>query len=91
MPLEPFSLRREREAGYFDEEGNYVAYADAEAEDAWLRSLPRGMPFLSLWGRSMHLGADMQPCTLACCKSNQKACYIPWDAMMPAHASVGAC
>ena len=42
MPLEPFSLKREREAGYFDEDGNYVAYRDAEAEDAWLRSLPRG-------------------------------------------------
>lgn len=44
VPLEPFSLKREREAGYFDEEGYFVAYKDDEPEDAWLASLPRGAP-----------------------------------------------
>lgn len=41
VPLEPFNLRRERETGYFDEEGNYVAYRE-EADDAWLATLPEG-------------------------------------------------
>ena len=41
VPIEPFHLRQEREAGFFDEEGNYVAFKD-EVEDAWLDSLPKG-------------------------------------------------
>lgn len=42
VPLEPFNLIKERETGYFDEEGNYVAYREAEPDDAWLASLPQG-------------------------------------------------
>ena len=42
VPLEPFNLKYERETGYFDEDGNYIAYCDAEPDDAWLESLPRG-------------------------------------------------
>ena len=60
MPLEPFSLRREREAGYFDEDGNYVAYRDAEADDAWLRTLPRGKALLL----ETQEAACMQPCIM---------------------------
>lgn len=48
VPLEPFNLNHERETGYFDEDGNYVAYCEAEPDDAWLESLPRG-PLLSNW------------------------------------------
>jgi hypothetical protein len=47
VPLEPFSLRHERDAGYFDEEGFFVAYATDEPEDAWLASLPQGAPVLA--------------------------------------------
>ena len=47
MPLEPFSLRHEREVGYFDEEGFFVAYATDEPEDAWLASLPQGVRWLT--------------------------------------------
>ena len=42
VPIEPFHLRQEREAGYFDDEGNYVAFKDDGPEDAWLKSLPKG-------------------------------------------------
>jgi hypothetical protein len=41
VPLEPFNLKIERKTGYFDEEGNYVAYREEE-DDAWLATLPRG-------------------------------------------------
>ena len=41
VPIEPFHLRQEREAGFFDDEGNYVAFKD-DVEDAWLESLPKG-------------------------------------------------
>ena len=56
VPLEPFSLKREREAGYFDDEGFFVAYKDDELEDAWLASLPRGA----------HAVAP-HPCLPTCC------------------------
>ncbi|GIL75121.1 hypothetical protein Vretifemale_4974, partial [Volvox reticuliferus] len=40
IPIEPFHLRAEREAGYFDAEGNYLEYRlDAEDTDAWLESI----------------------------------------------------
>lgn len=40
VPIEPFHLRREREEGAFDADGNYVAHRRAEpADDAWLESL----------------------------------------------------
>lgn len=48
VPLEPFNLKHERETGYFDDDGNYIAYCDAEPDDAWLESLPRGASFSSL-------------------------------------------
>ncbi|GLI62153.1 hypothetical protein VaNZ11_004725 [Volvox africanus] len=40
IPIEPFHLRAEREAGYFDAEGNYLEYRlEAEDTDAWLESI----------------------------------------------------
>ncbi|GFR52116.1 hypothetical protein Agub_g14629, partial [Astrephomene gubernaculifera] len=40
IPFEPFHLRAEREAGYFDAEGNYLEYRlDAADRDAWLDSV----------------------------------------------------
>ncbi|EFJ49774.1 hypothetical protein VOLCADRAFT_89573 [Volvox carteri f. nagariensis] len=40
IPMEPFHLRAEREAGYFDAEGNYLEYRlEAEDTDAWLESI----------------------------------------------------
>ncbi|GIL51001.1 hypothetical protein Vafri_7071 [Volvox africanus] len=40
IPIEPFHLRAEREAGYFDAEGNYLEYRlAAEDTDAWLESI----------------------------------------------------
>lgn len=47
VPLEPFNLKHERETGYFDDDGNYIAYCDAEPDDAWLESLPAGAFFSS--------------------------------------------
>lgn len=41
MKLEAFNLKEEREKGYFDEEGNYVAREEKEEDeeaDAWLES-----------------------------------------------------
>lgn len=40
IPIEPFNLRSERAEGYFDEEGNYVAYRGGDDTDAWLETLP---------------------------------------------------
>ncbi|CAL5004861.1 unnamed protein product [Urochloa decumbens] len=38
--IEPFNLEREREEGYFDENGNFVEYARGnEIKDAWLDSV----------------------------------------------------
>jgi len=37
-------LRQERKAGFFDDEGNYVAFKD-NVEDAWLESLPKRMQY----------------------------------------------
>jgi len=42
IPIEPFDLRAEMAAGYFDAEGNYVAYPDEDDTDAWLATLPAG-------------------------------------------------
>ncbi|XP_057496849.1 uncharacterized protein LOC130781625 [Actinidia eriantha] len=40
IQMEPFNLEREREEGYFDEQGNYVEYVDEnEIKDAWLDSV----------------------------------------------------
>ncbi|PRW58842.1 CD2 antigen cytoplasmic tail-binding 2 [Chlorella sorokiniana] len=39
VPIEPFHLKREREEGYFDEDGTYVEYKRDEVEDAWADSL----------------------------------------------------
>ncbi|KAL3620930.1 hypothetical protein CASFOL_035842 [Castilleja foliolosa] len=40
VAMEPFNLEKEREDGYFDENGNYVEYANKnEIKDAWLDSV----------------------------------------------------
>lgn len=39
IPIEPFHLKREREEGYFDADGNYIEYALKDDDDAWLASL----------------------------------------------------
>lgn len=41
FPIEPFNLRRERELGYFDADGNYIEYRldKLEKGDAWLDNL----------------------------------------------------
>lgn len=40
VPVEPFNLEKEREEGYFDENGNYVEYVNQnEIKDAWLDSV----------------------------------------------------
>ncbi|KAI5069362.1 hypothetical protein GOP47_0015663 [Adiantum capillus-veneris] len=39
ISLEPFNLKQEREAGYFDEHGNYVEYINENIKDAWLDSV----------------------------------------------------
>ncbi|KZV22761.1 hypothetical protein F511_05393, partial [Dorcoceras hygrometricum] len=40
VSIEPFNLDKEREDGYFDENGNYVEYIDQnEIKDAWLDSV----------------------------------------------------
>ncbi|KAH7285985.1 hypothetical protein KP509_33G054200 [Ceratopteris richardii] len=38
IAIEPFNLRKEREEGYFDAEGNYVEYVNENIKDAWLDS-----------------------------------------------------
>ncbi|KIY99068.1 CD2 antigen cytoplasmic tail-binding protein 2 [Monoraphidium neglectum] len=42
IPIEPFHLKREREEGYFDAEGNYIQYRRDVPDDAWLESLGAG-------------------------------------------------
>lgn len=39
IPIEPFHFRKEREEGYFDEDGNYIEHRLDNANDAWLDSL----------------------------------------------------
>ncbi|KAG8368679.1 hypothetical protein BUALT_Bualt15G0070800 [Buddleja alternifolia] len=40
VPLEPFNLDKEREDGYFDENGNYVEFVNRnQIKDAWLDSV----------------------------------------------------
>ncbi|KAL6964286.1 hypothetical protein U1Q18_035343 [Sarracenia purpurea var. burkii] len=40
IQIEPFNLEKEREEGYFDEQGNYVEYIDEnQIKDAWLDSV----------------------------------------------------
>ena len=43
VAFEPFHLKKEREEGYFDADGNYIQYKLDEVKDAWLDSLPDGM------------------------------------------------
>ncbi|PSC75164.1 CD2-binding family [Micractinium conductrix] len=38
-PLEPFHLKKELEEGFFDKEGNYLAYEGGQEGDAWLDSI----------------------------------------------------
>ncbi|KAL3150641.1 hypothetical protein ABBQ32_000442 [Trebouxia sp. C0010 RCD-2024] len=42
VAFEPFHLKREREEGYFDSDGNYIQYKLDEVKDAWLDSLADG-------------------------------------------------
>ncbi|DBA91809.1 TPA: hypothetical protein ACH3X1_003396 [Trebouxia sp. C0004] len=39
VAFEPFHLKKEREEGYFDADGNYIQYKLDEVKDAWLDSL----------------------------------------------------
>ncbi|KAL0034521.1 hypothetical protein WJX79_006547 [Trebouxia sp. C0005] len=39
IAFEPFHLKKEREEGYFDADGNYIQYKLDEVKDAWLDSL----------------------------------------------------
>ena len=41
IPIEPFNLRREQEAGYFDADGNYIEFR-AERSDPWLATVEGG-------------------------------------------------
>lgn len=36
--MEPFNLKKEREEGFFDPEGNYVEYVEKDFQDPWLES-----------------------------------------------------
>lgn len=47
IAFEPFHLKREREEGFFDSDGNYIQYKLDEVKDAWLDSLADGI-FLAL-------------------------------------------
>lgn len=40
IPIEPFNLKAEHWGGFFDADGNYLAYRDQDDTDAWLESLP---------------------------------------------------
>ena len=42
VAFEPFHLKKEREEGYFDPDGNYIQYKLDEVKDAWLDSLAAG-------------------------------------------------
>lgn len=46
VAFEPFHLRKERQEGFFDAEGNYIQYRLEEVKDAWLDSLKPGMSSL---------------------------------------------
>lgn len=39
VPIEPFHLKKERDDGYFDGEGNYVPFKVDDFRDAWLDGL----------------------------------------------------
>ncbi len=58
IAFEPFHLKKEREEGYFDADGNYIQYKLDEVKDAWLDSLAEG-DFLaclpSHWSRCITL------------------------------------
>lgn len=45
VAFEPFHLKKEREEGYFDADGNYIQYKLDEVKDAWLDSLSDGTYF----------------------------------------------
>ena len=45
VAFEPFHLKKEREEGYFDPDGNYIQYKLDEVKDAWLDSLADGTLF----------------------------------------------
>lgn len=72
VAFEPFHLKREREEGYFDSDGNYIQYKLDEVKDAWLDSLADGI-FLALSSASC-----FQLCIGACFRNNfQMARFVP--------------
>ena len=46
VAFEPFHLKKEREEGYFDADGNYIQYKLDDVKDAWLDSLADGIHFI---------------------------------------------
>ena len=40
IPIEPFNMKAEQWSGYFDADGNYLAYRNQDDTDAWLETLP---------------------------------------------------
>ncbi|GFP98695.1 cd2 antigen cytoplasmic tail-binding protein 2 [Phtheirospermum japonicum] len=60
VAMEPFNLEKEREDGYFDENGNYVEYANKnEIKDAWLDSVDVCEKYA---GKSkIHMSIDEKP------------------------------
>ena len=65
IPIEPFNLKAERRGGYFDAEGNYLAYRSVDDTDAWLQTLPgtANLCSRSLNCRSMKAKS---PCSSSC-------------------------
>lgn len=62
VPIEPFNLDKEREEGYFDAEGGYIANNFPQVKDAWLDSID-GQPSSGIRGKT---GAYIQPSICWC-------------------------
>lgn len=60
VAFEPFHLRKERQEGCFDAEGNYVLFKLDEVKDAWLDSLKAGLA-VPLYALQLHA-----PCVHMC-------------------------
>ncbi|XP_057803989.1 uncharacterized protein LOC131019456 isoform X2 [Salvia miltiorrhiza] len=64
VPVEPFNLEKEREEGYFDDNGNYVEYVNKnEIKDAWLDSVDLYEKYVEK--RSMPMSTDDKPVDLS--------------------------
>ena len=65
VAFEPFHLKREREEGYFDSDGNYIQYKLDEVKDAWLDSLTDGTTLHCLhWERGLPAYSSVAPAIL---------------------------